>query len=249
MPYIGNQTSNAFTSMDKQSITGDGGPNYTLDHAVANAQEIEVFVNNVRQEPGVAYTVSGTTLTMTGNVASNDDFYVVYQGLALQTVVPPDGTVTAAKLETNIKIPGHTIQVVRLTSWNQVENTNSSSFANNQSVTITPKYNDSLIYVAFNLHARLRGTSGAEMRGGWRILRASDSTVIFNSSGTLETMHYQGSNNEFDIPIMISAFDNPASTSSITYRLQGKIHSSGTSGIRTFASDFGGAIYAMEIAQ
>lgn len=84
--------------MDKQTITGNGGASYTLTHAVSNAQEIEVFVNNVRQEAGVAYTVAGTALSMTGNVASTDDFYVIYQGKALQTVVPPDGSVTSAKL-------------------------------------------------------------------------------------------------------------------------------------------------------
>ncbi len=98
MGYVGNQTSNSYSSMDKQTITGNGGASYTLTHAVANAQEIEVFVNNVRQEAGVAYTVAGTALSMTGNVASTDDFYVIYQGKALQTVVPPDGSVTEAKL-------------------------------------------------------------------------------------------------------------------------------------------------------
>ena len=102
--------------MDKQDITGNGGTSYTLSHAVANANEIEVFVNNVRQEPAVAYTATGTTLTMTGAVASSDDFYVVYQGKAVQTVVPPDGSVTSAKiaddavtsskLDTNIAIAG-----------------------------------------------------------------------------------------------------------------------------------------------
>lgn len=100
MGYVGNQTTTAFTSMTKQDITGNGGPNYTLSHAVANANEIEVFVNNVRQEPTVAYSASGTTLTMTGNVASSDDFYVVYQGKAVGTIVPPDGSVTNAKIDT-----------------------------------------------------------------------------------------------------------------------------------------------------
>jgi len=108
MGYVGNQTTTAFTSMTKQDITGNGGPNYTLSHAVANANEIEVFVNNVRQEPTVAYSASGTTLTMTGNVASSDDFYVVYQGKAVGTIVPPDGSVTSAKIAddavTNAKI-------------------------------------------------------------------------------------------------------------------------------------------------
>jgi hypothetical protein len=98
MGYVGNQTTTAFTSMDKQDITGDGTPNYTLSHAVANSNEIEVFVNNVRQEPSVAYSASGTTLTMTGNVASTDDFYVVYQGKAVGTISPPDGSVSTAKI-------------------------------------------------------------------------------------------------------------------------------------------------------
>ena len=108
MGYVGNQTTNAYTSITKQDITGDGGTAYTLDHAVANANEIEVFVNNVRQEPSVAYTVSGTALTMTGNVAASDDFYVVFQGKAVGTVVPPDDSVTTARINdgavTNAKV-------------------------------------------------------------------------------------------------------------------------------------------------
>ena len=83
MAYIGNPLNNAYSSLDKQVITGDGGQNYTLTKPVANAQEIEVFVNNVRQEPGVAYTAVGTALSMTGNVLATDDFYVVYQGKAV----------------------------------------------------------------------------------------------------------------------------------------------------------------------
>jgi len=93
MGYIGNQTSNSYTSLDKQTITGNGGVNYTLSSAVASQNELEVFVNNVRQEPGVAYTATGTTLTMTGNVESTDDFYVIYQGKAVGTTAPPTGTV------------------------------------------------------------------------------------------------------------------------------------------------------------
>jgi len=98
MGYIGNQANSNFSSLAKQDITGNGGTGYTLSTAVANANEIEVFVNNVRQEPAVAYNVSGTTLTMTGNVASTDDFYVVYQGKAVQTTTPSPASVTAAML-------------------------------------------------------------------------------------------------------------------------------------------------------
>lgn len=91
MAYLGNIPAERYTSMTKQDITGDGGASYTLDHAVGSEAEIEVFVNNVRQEPTSAYTVAGTALTMTGNVAASDDFYVVFQGKALQTTTHPAG--------------------------------------------------------------------------------------------------------------------------------------------------------------
>ena len=101
MGYIGNQTSNSYSSIDKQDFTGvTGSPakrGFSLTHAVANANEIEVFVNNVRQEPGEAYTVSDSTLTMTGDVEITDDFYVIFQGKALQTIKPPAEYATFGK--------------------------------------------------------------------------------------------------------------------------------------------------------
>ena len=89
MPYLGNILAKSFSAVSYQDLTGGSGTGFTLDHAVANANEVEVFVNNVRQEPNVAYTVSGTTMTMTGSVASSDDFYVVFQSKAQQSVTLP----------------------------------------------------------------------------------------------------------------------------------------------------------------
>ena len=97
MAYIGNQPASAFASTEKQTITGNGttGP-YALTHEVAAATDIACFVNNVRQEPGVAYTVSGNQMTMTGNVASTDDFYVVYLGRVVGTAAHPANSGLAA---------------------------------------------------------------------------------------------------------------------------------------------------------
>lgn len=89
MPYFGNQLARSFSAVSYQDLTGGSGTSFTLDHAVANANEVEVFVNNVRQEPSVAYTVSGTTMTMTGTVSASDDFYVVFQSKAQQSVTLP----------------------------------------------------------------------------------------------------------------------------------------------------------------
>jgi hypothetical protein len=101
MAYLGNTPAARFSAMQYQDFTGvTGSPtakrDFTLNHAVGNENEIEVFVNNVRQEPSVAYTVSGTSLTMTGDVETTDDFYVVFQGLAQQTVSHPSGNALQA---------------------------------------------------------------------------------------------------------------------------------------------------------
>lgn len=101
MPYLGNTLADRFTTVSYQDLTGGSGTSFTLDHPAGSAQDIEVFVNNVRQEPGVAYTVAGTALTMTGSVASTDDFYVVFQGKAIQTVTPGADTVTTAMIQDN----------------------------------------------------------------------------------------------------------------------------------------------------
>jgi hypothetical protein len=85
MPYLGLSPAVQTAAMAYQDLTGGTGTSFTLDYPVGNAAEIEVFVNNVRQEPTVAYTVSGTSLSMTGSIVATDDFYVNFQGKALVT--------------------------------------------------------------------------------------------------------------------------------------------------------------------
>lgn len=99
MGYVGNQSTNAYSSLPaKQDLTGATGTSLTLSHAVAGPESIDLVINNVRQEPTTAYSVSDTTVTLTGSVVASDDIYVVYNGLALQTIAPPDGSVSTAKI-------------------------------------------------------------------------------------------------------------------------------------------------------
>ncbi len=118
MGYVGNQQTQGFSQIPaKQDLTGATGTSLTLSHAVASAEGIDLFINHVRQEPTESYTTEGTTVNLVGySVAATDDIYVVYNSLALQTSVPPDssvstakiidGNVTSAKLDTNIAITG-----------------------------------------------------------------------------------------------------------------------------------------------
>jgi len=98
MAYIGNPVDTAFTSLLKQDLTGASGQTLTLSHAVANENDIALYINNVRQEPISAYTVSNVTVNLTGTVSGTDDIYVIYLARAIQTTVPPDGSVSTAKI-------------------------------------------------------------------------------------------------------------------------------------------------------
>ena len=99
MGYVGNQQAEGFVQRPtKQDLTGATGTSLTLTHAVSKEEDIDLYINNVKQEPTTAYTVADTAVTLTGSVVASDDIYVVYNSLALQTVTPPDGSVTSAKL-------------------------------------------------------------------------------------------------------------------------------------------------------
>ena len=93
MPFIGKEPQNAYNTPDKDRFDGDASTTaFTLSRTVANAADLEVFVDNVQQEPTVAYTVSGTTLTFTGTPATgSNNIYAVHRAGGIQTLKLPTG--------------------------------------------------------------------------------------------------------------------------------------------------------------
>ena len=108
MPFIGNQPALSYTSFAKQDFTTSATTSYTLDNPVANANELALFINFVRQEPG-SYSASGTTLTLTEATSSSDDMYCVYLGKAVQTVNPPNASVGTSQLASTLDLSSKTI--------------------------------------------------------------------------------------------------------------------------------------------
>lgn len=100
MPYLGNTPPENFVNVVKQDITGNGGQNYSLNHAVSSAADLEVFVNNVQQEPTTAYTVSGSTITFDEAVSATDDIYVIFRARSIGTAHHPADLDLSAKTGT-----------------------------------------------------------------------------------------------------------------------------------------------------
>ena len=100
MGYVGNTPAEKYASFAVQNFTVTATTNYTLDHPVANENDIRLVINNVVQHPGSgkAYTASGTTLTLSEATAGTDTMYCVFLGKAVQTVTPSNSSVTNAML-------------------------------------------------------------------------------------------------------------------------------------------------------
>ena len=94
MPYLGNTPSTSFATVVKDTFNG-GSTAYTLSK-VATTNSVSVFVENVRQEPTTAYTVSGTTLTFTATTPSGTgNIYVLHMNPTTTTTHPAAQALTA----------------------------------------------------------------------------------------------------------------------------------------------------------
>ena len=94
MAYLGASPLASFASPSKDSFNGDGSTtSFTMGQSVPDVNAIEVFVDNVRQEPTSAYTVNGTTLSFTGTPATgSNNIYVIHkQGVIGNGLLPTLG--------------------------------------------------------------------------------------------------------------------------------------------------------------
>ena len=110
MPFIGKNPTAGFATIVKDDFTPNGtDTTFTLSKQVASTTDIAVFVGNVRQEPTTAYTVNGTTLDFgSGNAPANGlDMYVLHIGGTQEvSTIPADGTISSAKLQSNLSLSG-----------------------------------------------------------------------------------------------------------------------------------------------
>ena len=83
MAYLGNKPGFQYQDVTKDSFSGDGSTtDFTLSKS-STGLDVEVFVENVQQEPTSAYSVAGKTLSFTAAPPSGtDNIYVLIRGKA-----------------------------------------------------------------------------------------------------------------------------------------------------------------------
>ena len=232
MPNIGNQPAEQFTSFATQEFSTSATTSYTLDHAVTNENEIALFVNNVRQQPGSgkAYTATGTALTLSAATASTDTMYCVFLGRALQTVNPAtnsistamisDNAVTAAKISASLGKVGQVLQAVKTDTQNTTDD-NTFTDISGLSQAITPSATTSKILVLFTVNA----TADTQDHVGIRLVRGSTDIFIgtnANAGQNVSAGYRAGTAEENYHPANLCGqfLDSPNTTSETTYKIQ-----------------------------
>ena len=188
MSVIGNRPVSNFQRIAKQTITGTGATAYSLDRSISSAADLAVFVNNVRQEPNVAYTAATTTITFSEAITGSDTVYVLYIGQSIGTVAHPGDQALSATTGTfsdalsgttatfsgalsgttgtftgDVYAPGHVIQTVQTVYTNDLAFTGTSD-VNVMAVTITPKSANSKILVTINISVSHQDSYSALVR-------------------------------------------------------------------------------------
>ena len=94
MVHIGNTPASNFASVTKDTFSGDGSTTAFTLSKTATTNGVAVYVENVRQIPTTAYTVSGTTLDFgSGNapVSGTNNIYVLHHNTPASTATHPAG--------------------------------------------------------------------------------------------------------------------------------------------------------------
>ena len=100
MSYIGNTVENQNYVPAIDYFNGNGSTTaFTLSRPVASVAAVQAVISNVPQNPGSAFTVSGSTITFTSAPPSGTaNIYVYYTSPNTQIVQPGQGTVGTVQL-------------------------------------------------------------------------------------------------------------------------------------------------------
>ena len=183
MGYLGNKPADSYLTLEKQTFTTSATDTYTLDRAVSSVNDIELFLNNVRQEPTEAYTISGTTLTLASAITASDSMYCIYQGRAVGTQSPAVGSVTNDMLEGSINESKLLGSIPNSKLANSSVTVNGTSISLGSSGTISVSGTISNRFYAY-------GAGSASNASGWRTQNYATEVIDDNNSLDIGTAQY-----------------------------------------------------------
>lgn len=144
--------------------------------------------------------------------------------------------IVGATSAANVHIPGSMVQILEAEYATQTSVTATSYFDLGLSVTITPKFATSKIFVITNVHCYINGTGFLSVK------------VVRGSTDVVESLRPISYTDNSSTIVALTKLDSPATTSATTYKIQVKAISPSND---PRVNDGGGPsrITVMEIAQ
>ena len=239
MAYLGSTPTTSSQSLVKQDFSVSATQNYTLSQSVTNANDIALYINNVRQEPTYAYSASGTSLTLTAATAGSDDMYCVYLGRAVGTINPASGSVGLGELsatgtknsttflrgDNSFAVPGggKLLQLVNVhnNDYATYSNTNVDSKVQVLTASITPSATSSKILITGFISMSSTNSSvqhyGVTIKRGSTIIGEGDASSWNSGVGTAHSMIGSSQYSKPDKAPLLHFLDTPNTTSATTY--------------------------------
>ena len=197
MPYVGNEPTFNFASVTKDLFSGDGSTTaFTLSKA-ATTNGVAVFVENVRQEPTIAYAVSGTTLTFTAApvTSSGNNIYVLHHNAPASTATHPAAqplTATSGTFTGDLIVDTSVLKVDSTNNAVGINNIIPNSFeagAENLVVGSGSAAEGITIYSATDNYGNIHfadGTSGSAKYSGMLLYNHSNNSMQIGTAGTVK---------------------------------------------------------------
>ena len=235
MPYIGAKELKA-SDIRRFDVTSSTRATHTLTWTPPTEQSLIVTINGIKQHED-AYSVSGTTLTLSSPLVATDKLEVIGINDIGTTITPAQNSVDLDKLATTGTASsstflrgdmswatptdqGKVLQVVQTVKSDTFSSSSSSwTDITGLSASITPSSASSKILIMYSIVA----SEDTAQFAIFRITRNSTGIGIGDASGnrqTATTASWSGGASNHSNSQSVQYLDSPSTTSSITYKVQ-----------------------------
>ena len=179
MPYIGAKELKA-SDIRRFDVTSSTSATHTLTWTPPTEQSLIVTINGIKQHED-AYSVSGTTLTLSSPLVATDKLEVIGINDIGTTITPAQNSVDTDKIVNNAVTSAKLANAINITSGNSLTIDSGATITNNGSALGFGSASYKILKLAFDASSTTYSTTS----GAWQTTDLSISYVPVSASSTI----------------------------------------------------------------